>query len=186
MLSDFQRQKLTHFFRLLDLDKNDVLELEDFSDIAVDLCTELGYEFEGKEHKFLVNKCVSFFYSLLEEITHRGNQTIQLDEWLKFFEESVIDNTDQEFFDTFTEFMMGFFFDVFDENKDGYISDEEYADLFLVYHIDIKYSAKSFVNLDSNKDGRLSRTELIFAFETYLASDDASMKGNWIFGDWRT
>lgn len=185
MLSDFQRRKLTHFFRLLDLDKNDVLELEDFSDIAEDLSLELGYVFEGPEHKFLVDRCVGFFYNLLGEIPHMGHQVINLEEWLDFFDKNVVNNTDQDFFDNFTEFMIGFFFDVFDENKDGYISDEEYADLFLVYSIDIKYSGKSFVNLDTNKDGRLSRNELIFAFETYIASDDQQEKGNWIFGDWR-
>lgn len=186
MLTEFQRHKLTHFFRLLDLDKNDILELDDFSDIAVDLSQELGYAFEGPEHKFLVDRCVGFYYMLLDEIPHKGNQVIILEEWLSFFDANVVNNTDQDFFDTFTEFMIGFFFDVFDENNDGYISDGEYADLFLVYNIDIKYSGKSFVNLDANKDGRLSRNELIFAFETYVSSDDPNEKGNWIFGDWRS
>ena len=122
MISDIQRHKLTHFFRLLDLDKNDILELEDFSEIAETLSQELGHAYEGPEHKFLVDRCVGFYYTLLSEIPHAGHQVIVLEEWLKFFDENVINNRDQDFFDNFTEFMIGFFFDVFDENKDGYIN----------------------------------------------------------------
>ncbi len=184
MLSDFQRTKLTHFFRLLDQDGNNFLQLEDFSDIAERLRMEFEYAYDGPENKFLVSRCVNFFHKLLSNVTHEGKQTIDLEEWLAYAQKELVDNQDLNELEEFTEFMVGFFFDLFDENKDGYISAEEYADLFMIYHIDIKYSAKSFVNLDINKDGRLSRTELLFAFETFVTSDDPTMKGNWIFGDW--
>lgn len=186
MLSDFQRKKLTHFFQLLDLDKNDILQLEDFSDIAERLCIEFSYDQGSKEQKFLVDRCVNFFHKLLGDIKHEGYQVISLEEWLKYMAVEFIENRNTDALDEFSEFMIGFLFDMFDENNDGYISAEEYADLFVVYGIDIKYSAKAFINIDINKDDRLARNELLFAFETFLTSDDATMKGNWLFGDWQS
>ncbi len=184
MLSNFQTRKLTHFFKLLDQNDDGCLQLEDFSDIAERLRMEFAYAYNSKEDKFNVDRCVNFFHKLLTNISHHDKQKISLEEWLSFLDKSLVSNPDMEALEEFTEFMVGFFFDLFDENKDGYISAEEYADLFLIYHIDIKYSAKSFINLDINKDGRLSRNELIFAFETFIVSDDPKQKGNWIFGDW--
>jgi len=74
--------------------------------------------------------------------------------------------------------------DLFDDNHDGYISTDEYVDMFVVYGIDIKYSAKSFIKLDINRDDRLSRNELLHAFETFLLSNEPNQPGNWIFGNW--
>ena len=185
MLSEFVKTKLTHFFRLLDQDRNDQLELDDFSDIAERIRFELAYAYDSQENKFIVDRCVKFFYKLLKDVSHQGKQTIGLDEWLVFADNHLVNGRNEEKLEEFSDFMIGFFFDLFDENKDGYISAEEYADLFLIYHIDIKYSAKSFINLDINRDGRLSRNELIYAFETFITADDPKVRGNWIFGNWQ-
>ncbi len=186
MLTEFQKKKLTHFFRLLDQDGNGCLQLEDFSDIAERLRMEFGFSYESKENKFLVDRCVNFFHKFLTNIKHSEGQTISLQEWLEYADKRLVapGEENEVNLDEFVEFMVGFFFDLFDENHDGYISTDEYADLFLIYKIDIKYSAKSFINLDINKDGRLSRTELLYAFETFVTSDDPKLKGNWIFGQW--
>ena len=185
MLSEFLKNKLIHFFKLLDQDGNGHWQLEDFSEIAERLRMEFGFTYESKENKFLVDRCVNFFYKLLGNISHSGEQTISEGEWLKYADRALVNSSNPESLDDFIEFMVGFFFDLFDENHDGYISAEEYADLFLIYKIDIKYSAKAFINLDINRDGRLSRTELLYAFETFITSDEKETKGNWIFGFWQ-
>ncbi len=185
MLSDLQRKKLTHFFRLLDLDNNDILQLDDFSDIAERLSQEFGYDHASDEHKFLVDRCVNFFHRLLTNIEHEGYQVISLEEWLNYMDTTFVHNPEHEALDEFTDFIIGFLFDLFDENNDGYLSAEEYADMFLLYNIDIKHSGKAFTSIDINKDERLARNELVYAFETFMTSDDPDARGNWIFGDWR-
>ncbi len=184
MLTDFQRKKLTYLFELLDDNKNGYLQLDDFSDIAEDLCVNLGYAYESSDHRFIVEKSVGFFYKLLKDIPHEANQIISLESWLDFFDQKIIKPKNEELLDEYIELFIGFLFDLFDENHDGYISVDEYADLFMTYRIDIKYSAKSFVNLDINGDGKLSKNELIHAAEIFLTSDDSEQKGNWIFGSW--
>lgn len=186
MLSEFQQRKLSHFFGLLDLNKNGFLQLADFTEISERIREKLDYEDGSKPHKFLVDKSVKFFHTLLSDIPHSENQVIERAEWLDFFDKHIVSNQDEEAVDEYIEMIIGFLFDLFDDNHDGYISVEEYADIFLIYGIDIKYSAKSFINLDLNRDDRLSRYELLHAVETFLKSDDESMKGNWVFGNWET
>ncbi|MFT4737416.1 MAG: Ca2+-binding EF-hand superfamily protein [Paraglaciecola sp.] len=184
MLSDFQRNKLAYFFSLYDLNNNDFLQLDDFTDIADRLCEKLQYQSASKHHEFLVRKTVALFHRLLTDIPHKDEQRIYLDQWLKFFEEKVLKSGKEDFLDDYVELIIGYIFDLFDENNDGYISLDEYKQVFDIYGIDVTYVDKAFDNLDLNRDMRLSRYELIRSVETFLLSDDPLDKGNWIFGNW--
>lgn len=183
MISDFQKKKLTHFFYLLDVNKNDFLQLEDFSIISDNLIFNLDYEEGSKEHQFIAEKSVAMFYRFSADIANSG-KNITLDDWLKFFDTNIIGNRNKELLEEYVELIIGFLFDLFDANHDGYISIEEYTDIFMAYGIDIKYAAKAFVNLDINQDERLSKSEILYAVETFLVSDDTRERGNWIFGNW--
>lgn len=184
MVTAFQRKKLEHFFNLLDSHKNGFLQVEDFSEIAERIRLGLGYDPGTPKHKFLAEKSTKFFHTLLAEAPHQGSHEINLEEWINYLDTKIINGNDVEKLEEFGEFIIGFIFDMFDDNHDGYISTDEYVDMFVVYNIDIKYSAKSFLKLDINKDDRLSRKELIYAVEVFLTSDDPSQPGNWVFGKW--
>ncbi|MEQ8474433.1 MAG: EF-hand domain-containing protein [Marinoscillum sp.] len=184
MITDVQKKKLTHFFGLLDSHKNGFLHVDDFSEIAERIRLGLGYEAGGEKHVFLAKKSAKFFHTLLNDISHENKQVITQKEWLDYIDTNIINNESDEVKEEFEEFIIGFLFDLFDDNHDGYISTDEYVDMFVVYGIDIKYSAKAFLKLDLNKDDRLSRNELLHAFEVFLLSDDPNQAGNWIFGNW--
>lgn len=183
MISDFQKRKLTHFFYLLDVNKNDFLQLEDFSIISDNLMFNLDYKEGSKEHQFIAEKSVAMFYKFSGDMSQSG-KSITLHEWLDFFDEKVINPLNKDLLEDYVEVIIGFLFDLFDANHDGYISIEEYTDIFMAYGIDIKYAAKAFVNLDINADERLSKSEILYAVETFLVSDDPKERGNWIFGNW--
>ncbi|MFT7197758.1 MAG: Ca2+-binding EF-hand superfamily protein [Marinoscillum sp.] len=184
MISEFQEKKLSHLFHLLDSHKNGYLHLDDFSEIAESIRIGLNYEEGGKKHVFLAEKSAKFFHTLLQEIPHTGNQIITKQEWIDCIAKDVILGDNEDTLLEFQEFIIVFLFDLFDDNHDGYISTDEYVDMFVVYGIDIKYSAKAFLNLDVNRDDKLSRNELLHAFDTFLLSDNPDNPGNWIFGNW--
>lgn len=184
MITETHRKKIIHFFNLLDSHKNGFLQADDFSEIAEKIRMGLGYEAGEDKHIFLAKKSARFFHTLLNAVAHKGQQVISQEEWINFMDKKIISNTNQDVLEEFKEFIIGFLFDLFDDNHDGYISTDEYVDMFVVYDIDIKYSAKAFLKLDLNKDDRLSRTELLHAFEMFIMSDDPQQPGNWIFGNW--
>lgn len=184
MLTPFQSAKLSYLFRLLDYNDNGLLQLNDFAELSEKVREKLNYEEGEKEHQAIVQKSVKFFHKLLRDIPNPGYQMISPQEWLKFFEEEVTSFEDEDAVDEWVDLLLAFIFGMFDENHDGYISLEEYQDLFSIFGKDEGFSKEAFDKIDVNADGRLSRYELIPAVETFLTSDDPNEAGNWVFGNW--
>ncbi|WP_258104466.1 hypothetical protein [Marinoscillum sp. MHG1-6] len=184
MISDFQRKKLVHLFNLLDLSESGNLQLNDFAELAEKVRIKLNYEDRSKEHEVAVRKSVKFFYDLLREIPDHQDQTISLEQWLDYFDENVVNSDDDDVISDHVQFFLDFLFGLFDENRDGFISIDEYIDIFEVFGLEKSHLAKAFIKLDLNADERLSRYELIPAIETFLQSDDPEEVGNWVFGAW--
>ncbi len=185
MLTSFQTAKLTYLFNLLDLNGNGILQVNDFAELADNVREKLNYEEGEKEHQAIVRKSVKFFHKLLRDIPNPGYQSINIDGWLTFFGEEVASFEDEDTVDEWVDLLLAFVFGMFDENHDGYISLAEYQDLFEIFGKDEAFSKAAFDRIDVNKDGKLSRYELIPAVETFLTSDIPDENGNWVFGDWR-
>ncbi|MFT6865391.1 MAG: Ca2+-binding EF-hand superfamily protein [Cyclobacteriaceae bacterium] len=185
MLASFKSAKLTYLFDLLDINGNGFLQLNDFVQLADNVRKILNYEEGEKEHQAISRKSIKFFHKLLRDIPNPGDQSINLASWLQFFEEEVTSFEDEDTVDEWVDLLLAFVFGMFDENHDGYISLAEYQDLFTIFGKDGAFSKVAFDKIDINKDGKLSRYELIPAVETFLTSSNPDEYGNWVFGDWR-
>ncbi|MEP4532027.1 MAG: EF-hand domain-containing protein [Cyclobacteriaceae bacterium] len=182
MLSEFQKQKWIHFFNILDFNKNGKITIEDFIAIAENLCVLWGVREGDEEYKEIMTKCknswVSFTNAIPEDMVmevHRNQVLLLADEFI---------GGDGKHFEEYVSHFVGEIFSQFDINNDGYISLDEYVDLFMAYHIEIRYSAKSFTKLDLNGDDMLSRDELVAAVRQYFIGDNKEERGNWLFGFW--
>ncbi|MFK7952492.1 MAG: EF-hand domain-containing protein [Ekhidna sp.] len=184
MSTDFQRKKLAYFFKILDLNSNGILQLNDFSEMAEKVRIQMNYEDNSREHKKIVDKSVKLFHTLQNDISPKEYQEISEDEWASFFVRELVESGDEDQVDDYKELIFNFMFDFFDQNKDGFISKSEYADFYTIFGIDTQYLDKAFSQLDATQDGRLSRYEMMSAIEDFLTSDDTTLKGNWIFGNW--
>ena len=183
MLTEFQKEKLTHYFKLLDYDHNGVIEKADFTAIAENLCILWGFK-EGTEqfnkYTHLFGQCWTDFKNLIQ---HSNPHSATMEEWFTFADIYLV-NGEEDFFNRYILKVLSELFDCFDANGDGFISLEEYIDLFMAYHIEVRYSAKSFIRLDLNNDDLLSKVELLTAVEQFFKSDDQESPGNWLFGFW--
>jgi Ca2+-binding EF-hand superfamily protein len=185
MLTPFQHQKLTYLFNLLDINNNGILQLNDFAELAESVRAMLQYE-EGKHHhQEIVRKSVKLFHKLLRDIPYSENQSIGIQDWLSFFDEEIVNAKDLDVIDEYVELFLVFIFGLFDENKDGYISIDEYQEIFNLFGIDKGFSKEAFMKIDRNGDNRLSKYELAPAMEIFFTSSNETEIGNWIFGDWR-
>jgi Ca2+-binding EF-hand superfamily protein len=180
MLTILQENKFERFFYILDFDRNGVIEKDDFVAIAENLCILWGLK-EGDEE---YNKVQIRFSEGWDKFNHYVNNDTGKASWedWKRFAETVMIDSDEKTFNTYVEELCGELFDNFDTDRDGYISLEEFIDLFVAHRIEVRFAAKSFRNLDKSKDGQISRGELLDAVKEFFRSDDPDAPGNWLFG----
>ncbi len=183
MLSEFQHQKMIHFFSMLDYTKNGKLTIEDFLAIAENLCVLWRYREGSEEYDNVMAKCKKTWHDLTKIMSHPLVDEITHQDWLKFVDQFIV-NGEEGHYEMYVENFVNEIFDYFDLNGDGLISIEEFVDMFMAYHIEIRYSAKSFTKLDLNNDEMLNREELLTAVRQYFRSDDKDDRGNWLFGFW--
>lgn len=182
MLSDLQTNKLERFFYILDFDRNGIIEEADFLAIAENLCVLWGLDEDSAEHA----KVMSSFAEDWKQFNFFVNNNDEKANWdhLVEFADKMIVNGDPELFATYVDGFAGEIFDNFDTDGDGYISLNEFIDLFVAYRIEVRFAAKAFRKIDLNHDDLISRGELISAVKEFFRSDDPDAPGNWLFGNY--
>lgn len=183
MLNNIQEEKLTHYFKLLDYDNNGTVEKEDFTAIAENLCILWGIKEGTEDYEKYVGMFADSWMEFRNSVVHEDPNHATLKEWLEFADKYIVNGPD-EFFDRYMQRLTREMFDCFDNNGDGFISLDEYIDLFMSYNIQVRYSAKSYIHLDLNSDDLLSRSEMLSAVDEFFRSPDPKAPGNWLFGFW--
>jgi len=183
---DFQRRKLGYFFQILDLNSNNCLQMDDFTEMVEKVRITMDYEPEDKGHKRITDKAIKLFNYLVKDIKPDSFNVIKEEEWTDYFMNEVIRSNDEDTLDDYKELIFNFMFDFFDQNRDGFISKQEYEDFYDIFGIDRSFCDKAFSQLDKAQNFKLSRYDLMNAIEEFLASDDATLPGNWIFGNWES
>ncbi len=178
-MTELQKQKIQHFFNVLDNNGNGVLEKDDFELIGETMSDIIGYSTNARERLLLKLKAHGLFVQILKDI-NKEEAELSPEEWERFFEEVVLSKPNDYVNQSST-----YLFSLFDQDGDGYIDEREYLDMFKAYGLYMSVAKKAFDMLDINGDGRISGGELVKAFEDFFMSPDEKAPGNWIFGDWK-
>ncbi len=182
MLTPLQTQKLTHYFNVLDFNKNGVITLGDFKAIGENLSILWGFREGTEAYQTCVSRCEKSWYEF-KKFSGRNSEVAHLEEWLAFAD-AYLASGPEEIYDMYVRKIVDEIFNYFDTNHDNYISLDEYIDLFMAYRIEIRFSARSFTKLDLNHDDLLSRDEIQSAVYEFFRGDDPQAPGNWLFGFW--
>lgn len=178
-MTDLQKQKILHFFNVLDNNGNGTLEKDDFELVGETMSNIIGYKENARERLLLKLKAHGLFIQILRDI-NKDEAELNAEEWVRFFEEVVLAQPNDYVNQSST-----YLFSLFDQDGDGYIDEKEYLDMFKAYGLYMSVAKKAFDMLDINGDKKISGGELVKAFEDFFMSADESSPGNWIFGDWR-
>jgi len=183
MLTELQTEKITHYFSaVLDQDKNGVLEENDFLEIGESMCILWRFKPLTADYNRIMDQNRES-WAMFEKHFNDEQGIADVTYFLKFVEK-MLSPGNEKMYHTFITQAVGDVFDSFDLNKDGVISINEYVDMFMCYHIRIKYSAKAFLKIDRNGDDFITKAELLEAMDEFFKSDDPKAPGNWLFGFW--
>ena len=182
MLTPFQEKKQRHYFKLLDYDRNNFIERDDFQAIAENLCIIQGIELDTIAYRQIEEASEKLWMDVREYIDSNRDDRCSMEEWLKFADEQIV-NCDEVWYNNYINAVVVGLFNLFDANNDGLLSDLEYLDIFVSFRIEVRYAARCFTKLDINNDGYINKEELVKAVSEFLRSDNPDDPGNWLFGD---
>ena len=173
MISPLIRKKIQHFFDVLDTNHNNILQPDDFKEVAVKICEFASIDKFDKRYDNTIVQSYRIFIQVLTDLEKHIELEISKEEWILFFEKNHIPDLDASPpIDQYITRVVYYIFNLFDINHDSVISQGEFMNMFKIYNIDQKYSKHAFEQLDLNGDGVLSREELIKAVKEYFLSED--------------
>ena len=179
MLSDLQRQKLTRYFRVYDVDDDGRIGPADFRRVVENVRILHGLADGSPAHEELLDGDLKRWESLRAHADADRDGGVDLDEWLGYWE-GVVEDDDRyrEEVAPVTIRML----EIFDTDEDGVLGPDEFADYFGVYGLSVDMARRVFDELDANDDGAISREELVEMSEVFHRGDEPGAPGNRFLG----
>jgi Ca2+-binding EF-hand superfamily protein len=168
MASEFQRSKVAVVFGEMDTDGDGYLTEHDFRALTA---RWLALRREG-DQTYLV-KIMMGWWATLQDAAGTGQ--VSIDDVL-----AVVDRLAE-----MPEAVAGTaraMFEAVDENRDSWISKDEYRQMIEAWHGTQTETDEVFALLDLNHDGHLSREEFTTHWTEFWAGDDPNAPGSWVFG----
>jgi Ca2+-binding EF-hand superfamily protein len=184
-MTPFQKEKQAHFFRLIDVDDNKFMEMEDFVTIGNRLASERGIK-EGSEDYKRIQQAVAGMWEALSPYVSSGDSgKVTLDEWVKFIDDKVI-KMDESVFTEYVQLVINGMFEILDHNENHVIDAWEYIQFLKCFGVPDGMAHAAFTTLDWDGNGEIDEHELERNVRNWFKSDDRNVRGNALFGplDW--
>jgi Ca2+-binding EF-hand superfamily protein len=185
-LSDFQRRKLLHKFKLLDIDQNGLIEFQDFQHVIDVLAEQRGWGTGDAQFERLTASNRDLWMALQSFCDVGEDGSIAPEQWLEYHAQAF--HHASEFdqlvpgFETTLDAFTAFVGELLDSDGDGLVREEDYLSLAKAHSIEEGQAKKTFSGIDKNQDGALSLDELSALVRQFYLSDDANAPGNELFG----
>ena len=178
MLTELQIRKFTKLFTMFDSDNTGHLNLADFQKIAQKVSEFRGWKSNSSEADNLSHKFLYYWIHLKGEVDKNRDSKVSLDEWLNYYDD-MLNNPKR--YEVEVGSLINLIFDVFDADGDGTIDRNEWVNLLSTYNSHRIYAEKAFSQIDINKDGCLSKEEVLKLFHDFHYSDEPQALGNLLF-----
>lgn len=179
MLTDLQKRKLTKLFSMYDSDFTGVLVKNDFELMFRKLSTLRDWSKRSPRYIVLEEKLMHRWAGLEKKADTHHNDEISIDEWFAYYDDVL---TDAKASPEMIADLIELVFDVFDEDEDGKINQQEWGHLLAVFNESPVYAPLIFPTLDQDHDGWLTKGEIKALFINFCYSDDPNEPANQMFG----
>jgi juvenile hormone diol kinase len=179
MLTPLQTRKLTRAFSLFDVDQNGFMEQADCELVVSATTHAMGYAIGSPEYRAYYNEYMAGWADLLKLGDSDHDQRLTQAEFLVAYDKMM---AQPEHFNAVILGIVKTIITLWDSNKDGKVSEAEYAAYMIAFHATAAEAAEAFRRLDRNGDGYLTTDELLQNAEEFFFSDDPQAAGNWLVG----
>lgn len=179
VLTDLQKRKLTKLFSMYDSDYTGTLVKDDFELMFKKLSTLRNWSRRSPRCLVLQDKLMRKWQGLAQKADTSHNQEVSLPEWLTYYDE-ILANT--KAYSEEVASLMELIFDVFDQNEDGKVNQEEWGQLLAAFNESPVHAPLIFPSLDNNQDGWLTKAEILRLFHDFCYSDESDNPANRMFG----
>lgn len=185
-LTDLQRQKLTHHFRLLDADGNGVIEAVDFNRVVEALARLRRWSISHPRYRDLLLTNRVMWRALTRFCDINEDARVTLEEWLDFHCNAIYYEREMTLqmpdFAATLGALAKFFYELLDRDGDGTVTRDDYLEFCSAHGLPAERASSRFELFDRDADGVLSREEVFELVDEFYRSDDAEAPGNQFFG----
>jgi juvenile hormone diol kinase len=178
MLTAFQKRKIANLFTVHDLNHDGALEKSDYVEYARRIAAKGGLGSGSPKHDQLLSRFLGFWEMLRQMADGSHDEKVTLREWFACFDRLLSSPTAGQDLKPIGEAV----FTMLDRNGDGNITLDEYKWLYSSGALDARLAADSFKRLDTDRDGRITTSELSMRLFEFFMSDDPNAPGTWLFG----
>ena len=174
MLTEAQKKFNTQVFKRVDLNNDGYLDQSDYENRAQQVAGNLGYSEDSPECNKLKDDYIAIWNEIKSKADQNGDGKVTLDEYLAFADsgysqDDLLEKTSIRLSDSL--------FDILDENKDGFLSPEEFKKLDKTFQNNTSKAEELFNMLDANGDGKISQEEFRQLVRVSYKSEDPSHPG---------
>lgn len=179
MITEFQKKKMQHFFKVFDTDKDGFLEQADLERVVQKMAAVQGLEAGSPTYDNLHAKWM-FIWNTLQKVSDANRDNlVSPEEWIGLIEMTL---ASEEAYQQIMHSIGGITFDAVDTDNDGVIGPAEWTAFFKAHDIDKAVAEETFTRLDLNSDGHISKDEGLELLRQFFYDNDPETPGNLFFG----
>ncbi len=179
MLSPFQKQKLTRYFTVYDVNDDGAIGVVDFERVLENLRYLHRLDADAPHLTGLRSAYVKRWEAVRQSADTDHDGAVDLTEWLAYWDGVL---SDEDRYETEVTALVDRLYVLFDTDEDGVIEADEFANFYGAYGLSAALSRQVFMDLDVDGDGAISRAELTEMAHQFYRSDDPDAPGNRLYG----
>lgn len=178
-MTDFQRQKMTNLFNILDADNSGTIQKNDFDIVASKIAGMMNLDANSDAYKNLFSSYATRWEKIAEFADSDNNGIVTLEEWLGYCTNML---STPNGYEQHVAHVVNFVFDLFDADGGGGIPKDGLKMFYSAYGLNPEMAEETFAKLDLNGDGQITSDEMTTLCGQYHKSNDLSDPGNHFLG----
>ena len=178
-LTSLQIRKLTRRFHLLDTNGDGLIEEADYEAVVQRLAGVSNLAPGSRKFEAMRIGYVNLWFRLQEQTDTTQAMAVTLDDFLRAAVQLVAVG---DVYARQIEPLANALLDVFDADQDGQLNAEEWANWFMALGVTRGDTAATFRRIDHNRDGHITRAEVLGAIEEFYHGNNPDAPGTWLFG----